>query len=156
MSIINKKYSPIIAIIFIISLLVFVTIKSNILTQESRNSDITYTEISLDQAVDRFAEGTYLFIDTRSKFFYQMGHIKNAINFPIENLVVILNDFGYKYPKNTKIVIYCDGLTCTSSYSLAKLLCNRGYYNVEVFFNGWGAWINSSYPIDQINEFPPQ
>jgi rhodanese-related sulfurtransferase len=131
---------------------IFLFIKSNIFTQASRNLDITYTEIAIAQAIDRFDEGSCLFLDTRSNFFYRMGHIKNALNFLIEDFNQIINNFEHKFPKNSKIVIYCDGLTCSSSYTLAKMLCKRGYFNIEVLFKGWEAWVNSSYPIEQCDE----
>jgi len=81
-----------------------------------------------------------------------MGHIKNSLNFPIENFNQRIDDFVYKFPKNSKIVIYCDGLTCSSGYTLAKMLCKRGYFNIEVLFKGWDAWVNSSYPIEKSDD----
>lgn len=134
--------------------MIFLIIQSNIFKQVFRNSDITYTEIILSKAKDRFDEGS-LFLDTRSPFFYRIGHIKNALNFPIENYNQIINYFEQKFPKNLKIVIYCDGKNCSSSYTLAKSLCKRGYFNIEVFFNGWKAWVNNFYPIEQSNELFP-
>ena len=155
MSIIKKKWRKYLLTITIccsISTVIFLIIKSSIFTQVSRISEITYTEIGIAQAIDRFDEGSYLFLDTRSNFFYRVGHIKNALNFPVENFNQIINNFEHKFPKNTKIVIYCDGLTCSSSYTLAKMLCKRGYFNIEVLFKGWEAWVNSSYPIEQGDE----
>ena len=132
--------------------MIFLFIKGNIFANMFRNLDITYTEIGLAQAIDRFNEGSFLFLDTRSNFMYRMGHIKKSLNFPIENYNQIINNFEHKFAKNTKFVIYCDGLTCSSSYALALKLCKRGYFNIEVFFNGWKAWVNSSYPIEKSDE----
>lgn len=129
--------------------MIFLLIKSNIFTQAFKKGDVTYTEIGIDQAIERFDEGSYIFLDTRSNFFYRMGHIKNSINFPIENFNQRIDNFKNKFPKNSKIVIYCDGLSCSSSYILAKMLCKRGYFSIEVLFKGWEAWVNRSYPIEK-------
>lgn len=129
--------------------MIFLLIKNDIFTQAFKKGDITYTEIGVDQAIERFYEGSYVFLDTRSEFFFRMGRIKNSINFPIENSTQRIDDFEKKFPKNSKIVIYCDGLYCSSSYTLAKMLCKRGYLSIEVLFNGWEVWVNRSYPIEK-------
>lgn len=105
--------------------------------------------LRLSEAFDRFASGTYLFVDAREPEEYQTGHIKNAINLPFDTFDDHWPQIEPLLPKDAKIVTYCSGTECDASLLLARLLTQRyGYKTVEIFFGGWPAWSKKQLPID--------
>jgi len=102
--------------------------------------------ISLNDARTFFYSKKALFIDARNPLEYRRGHIRGAINIP-------LNDFDKKKnllaktPKDKLLVTYCDGVECNSSMSLAEKLIGSGYKNVKIFFGGWQDWEANKLPV---------
>jgi rhodanese-related sulfurtransferase len=111
----------------------------------SRNAPVM---ISRDQAKAYFDGGDALFIDSRHEFDYKLGHIKGAINLP-------LNEYNLKMgalvqlPREKLIVIYCDGADCNSSIELSARLFADGFLSVKIFFGGWGEWKAQNLPIEK-------
>jgi rhodanese-related sulfurtransferase len=145
----NKIIKKYIYLLLFVCIAIISLTKMSIISCSPIKKDITYNEISINDAKDRYNKGNYLFVDARNAFYFEMGHIKNAINIPVDRYNNMINLFKNKYPLKTYIVIYCDGTSCSSSYLLAKMLCNEGSTKIEVFFNGWGSWVDKSYPIDK-------
>lgn len=73
-----------------------------------------------------------LVIDLREKEHYEKGHLKNAINIPI-NCITDNMDFLEKY-KDNKILLYC-GIG-SQSKSVAKVLAINGYEEIYSLANG--------------------
>jgi NADPH-dependent 2,4-dienoyl-CoA reductase/sulfur reductase-like enzyme/rhodanese-related sulfurtransferase len=70
--------------------------------------------------VDKYLDEKTI-LDVRTKKEYEMGHIKNAINIPVDSLRENLN----KLDKKKDIIVYCrSGLR---SYIAYKILINNGY-----------------------------
>lgn len=104
--------------------------------------------IGLDEARSLFENGQALFIDARHEFDYKLGHIKGAINIP-------LNEYDAKksilaeYAKEKIIIAYCDGAECNSSIELAARLFADGFTSVKIFFGGWREWSGGQLPVEQ-------
>lgn len=107
-----------------------------------------YKEIDLAKAKERFDQG-WLFVDARSQLSWKEKHIKGAICFPAGEFLQRIIEFEKNYPKETKMVVYCAGVGCSSSYFLAERLAERGYKNIEVFYGGWNQWIQANYPAEE-------
>jgi rhodanese-related sulfurtransferase len=107
-----------------------------------------YKEIDLAKAKERFDQG-WLFVDARSQLSWKEAHIKGAISFPAGEFLQRISDFEKNYPKDTKMVVYCAGVGCSTSYFLAERLAERGYKNIEVFFGGWSQWVQAGYPTEK-------
>ena len=102
------------------------------------------------EAFDRFASKSYVFVDAREPDEYQTGHIKDAINLPFESFDEYWPKIEPLLPKDTNIVTYCSGSECDASLMLARLLIQKyGYQNVEIFFGGWQLWDNRKLPMDR-------
>ncbi|MEW6456874.1 MAG: rhodanese-like domain-containing protein [Acidobacteriota bacterium] len=106
-------------------------------------------EISLSEAKEKYDKGGYLFVDARSELVFKLGHIKGAVNLPVSEFSKMIGEFEKNHPKDTKIIVYCSGSSCASSYTLANYLINRDYTSVEVFFGGWNSWVQAKYPIER-------
>lgn len=107
-----------------------------------------YKEIDLEKAKERFDKG-WLFVDARSQLSWKEEHIKGAISFPAGEFLQRIIEFEKNYPKDTKMVVYCAGVGCTSSFFLADRLAERGYKNIEVFYGGWNQWVQANYPTEK-------
>lgn len=59
--------------------------------------------ISLADAKKDFDAGSAVFIDTRAETGFKTGHIKGAINIPMESFAVRYKEV----PKDKKIIAYC-------------------------------------------------
>ena len=105
--------------------------------------------IGIEEAIQKFDEGTWLFFDARATPFYNNSHIHGAVSITHEYIEKNAIEFERVYSKKSKIVVYCDGAGCSSSYDLAKLLKDLGYKDTEVFFEGWNKWTRAGYPIDK-------
>lgn len=83
-----------------------------------------------------------ILIDTRSENDYQQGHIVNATNMPLADLVS-----GNKNIENLKgkhVIAYCtSGMT---SKSACKYLIKSGVKNVFNLTGGINGWINDKLP----------
>ncbi len=102
--------------------------------------------ISATEAKAQFDGGQAIFIDARHEFDYKRGHIKGAVNVP-------LNSFNAEHiiatiPRDRVVIAYCDGIECNSSIELAGRLYDAGYSNVKIFFSGWQDWTSNKYPTE--------
>ena len=64
-----------------------------------------------------------IIIDIRNSYYYNMGHIRDAISIPYYNL---LNNYGHYLNKDNTYYLYCD--TGEQSYDIALRLCEFGYH----------------------------
>ena len=117
-----------------------------------RNPDSTavqYTysypnSISVDD-VDSLRSLSAVLIDARLPEFYKAGHIPGAVNIPFEDLNPYLDKL-FTIPKDTMVILYCDGDDCELSYDLALYMIQRGFRRVYDFQGGWEQWIASGLP----------
>ena len=95
-----------------------------------------------------YDSGEALFIDARAHEFYEEGHIKGALSFPVGQFDLLIDDFMDKYPADTAFVTYCSGRECTDSHKLAQYLSEMGYTKINVFIDGYPGWEAQRYPIE--------
>lgn len=102
-------------------------------------------EISLSDAAALFQSGRALFVDARDELTYAEGHIKGAVDLPLEN-------FDYDYPRlavlmtGKTVITYCDGERCRLSHDLAEKLRTKGI-DARMLGNGWTQWLNATLPV---------
>lgn len=92
-----------------------------------------YTVIDYNKAVEILKEENTVIIDVRGEDEYNSGHIKDAINIPLDNISKI------EYDKDMKIILYC--ATGVRSTEAAKKLSDLGYtniYNLDGGLLNWG------------------
>ncbi len=107
--------------------------------------------ITFEEAEELFSKGEALFIDSRPEEAFQEGHILGATNIPFEEQKEgdILNLFSLALEGT--LVVYCDGSECRSSVELAKLLHEKGFKDIKVFFGGWIEWKKEGLPVSSEN-----
>ena len=103
-------------------------------------------------------QGQVTVVDARKKGEYVEEHIPGAINVPYKEKSAKSPDFDAsedkwdmsKYPgdKNTKLVVYCNGVKCWKSYKSIVRLVKAGYKNVNWLREGFPGWTNKGYPTE--------
>ncbi len=68
-----------------------------------------------------------IIIDIRNNYYYNMGHIKNAISIPYYNLV---NNYSHYLEKDNTYYLYCD--MGDQSYEISKRLNSIGYNTYSI------------------------
>lgn len=91
----------------------------------------SYKTITSTEAINITRNKNAVIIDVRTKEEYSLGHIKNAINNPIDS-------FNVNYDKDTIIIVYC--ASGVRSANAANLLINQGYTNVYNLDGGLANW----------------
>jgi rhodanese-related sulfurtransferase len=104
-------------------------------------------EIALKDAALLFLSGRAVFLDARSQFEFQLGHIQGALSLPPRNFAADFQDIKPLLAGKEAVIAYCDGPDCPLSHSLAKHLIDAGVKNVYVLVNGWSLWQAEKLPV---------
>jgi thiosulfate/3-mercaptopyruvate sulfurtransferase len=139
----------------LISMMLFTAVALNALT----------LRIELDELSNKLAE--YTILDVRDKFTFESGHIKGALNFPVNltyehksidgkitepnKMQSILRKLGLDV--NDKIVIYDDG-TFFDASRLFWTLEVYGFKNVRLLNGGYEEWEELELPISRETTLP--
>ncbi|TVM19259.1 rhodanese [Oceanidesulfovibrio indonesiensis] len=105
-------------------------------------------EIALKDAALLFMTNRAVFLDARSQFEYEAGHIQNSLSVPVEDFAYLFEEIEPQLQGKEAIITYCDGERCPLSHELADLLEEKGFDNVYVLKNGWTLWKNEGLPIE--------
>lgn len=81
-------------------------------------------------------------VDVRVPIDFKEAHIAGAVSFPFYKLPK-----EAVWPKQTPLVLYCDGKGCPLSYDSALSLIKKGYKDVKVLSGGIREWELKEYPI---------
>ena len=103
--------------------------------------------ISVKDAAMLFLSGRAVFLDARSRFEYQDGHIQGALSVPVEEFGFLFDELKPKLQGKDALITYCDGERCPLSHELAASLREAGFDNVRVLINGWTLWNREGLPV---------
>lgn len=107
--------------------------------------------IKLSQVLELYNSKSAIFVDARDQWDFSENHITGAINIPEfsfdENEFMQIN-----IPKESVLVIYCDGDDCDTSKRLAIQISKLGYKDIYVFLDGIKTWIESKLPISNVKK----
>lgn len=104
--------------------------------------------VGLDEARTLHAAGRAVFVDARSAGDYRLGHIKGALNRPLDDFSGRSAQALAAVPKDAAVITYCDGERCELSHELAENLKMEGWKNVRVLVNGWTLWTRAGLPSE--------
>lgn len=103
-------------------------------------------EIKGDELKKWVDEGKKLVImDNRGKADYDKEHIKDAVLFPVDDLIKDQN-LASRFQKTDVLVAYCNGVKCWRSPATMKLLQSLGYTNLFWYRDGLPDWIKKDFP----------
>ena len=105
--------------------------------------------ITLSQAMADFQSHNTIFLDARLEVDYKIGHIPKALNLPFEEFEQYYPGIEPLLSKDKNIITYCDGTECETSLFLARLLKERGFEKLKIFFGGWSEWEKAGLPVEK-------
>lgn len=99
--------------------------------------------VSLKQKME---EDDILLLDVRTadEFTGEQGHIKNALNIPLEELSARLNELSDYLEKPVALICFTD----RRSAKAAQLMTKNGFADVHVVKQGMKDWHNNNYPVE--------
>lgn len=103
--------------------------------------------ITTDQMKQIIKTGNALVIDSRNSEAYLKGHIPTAINIPF------LDVFNYieklqSIPRDTLIIIYCEGVHCELSKNLSQFLKGMNFTRTFIYHDGIKVWNAQNLPLE--------
>jgi rhodanese-related sulfurtransferase len=115
-------------------------------SQQTGQQANAITKISVWEGFEAFRSGSAIFLDARSEYDFNVGHIPHAHNIPPGKRFTMES----KNPKaKSKLIItYCQGRDCPLADELAKAISAAGFTNIKVMPEGWEAWSQSGYPVE--------
>ena len=115
--------------------------------------DAAIHRLNPTEAKQDFDRGDAIFVDVRSAFAYEAGHIPGALHLPSRASMAQLRRALASYSANTRVIAYCSGGGCQSSSTLAKRLVEESVRDeVYVLTGGWPAWQAAGFPVAEGEE----
>jgi len=103
--------------------------------------DNEYT-VPRDDVAGLVRGGNALLLDVRPRTEFEAGHLRGAVNIPIEELSARLNEL----PRDRRIIAYCRGEYCLMADEAAQLLISHGF-DVVRLEGGWPEWQSEGRPV---------
>lgn len=88
-----------------------------------------------------------IIIDARKRSDYALGHLPGAINIPVDLSDEERRSTVNPWPKDARILIYCQSSACDYDERIATFLYTEGYTNIALYEGGWVDW--QSHQIQQ-------
>lgn len=105
----------------------FLVLLSGCSGNDTESTISTYETISAEKAKEKMDQGNVIIVDVRTKEEYEEGHIKDAINIPLDEIDQASNQLA----KNDTILIYCR--SGNRSAKAAKKLYEMEYTSIYDF-----------------------
>ena len=83
-----------------------------------------------------------LLLDVRPRAEFEAGHLRGAVNIPIDELSARVDDL----PRDRQIITYCRGEYCLFADEAAELLRSQGF-DVVRLEGGWPEWQSEGRPV---------
>ncbi|WP_027722797.1 rhodanese-like domain-containing protein [Maridesulfovibrio zosterae] len=106
------------------------------------------SEIGTQDLFQDYDSGKFTFVDARSDTDYDMGHIPSALNIPYWAIGEELDGMVQQIEPGKPIIVYCDGLSCGKSMTVAKKLEAKGLRDISVYAEGIDGWISSGRDLE--------
>lgn len=112
--------------------------------------------VPTDVAYYWYARGEARFADTRSQSEFDVSHVFGAVLSPAGDGIDMPDDPVLQWPKEDRIITYCDCPHHLSSLRAASLR-SRGYKEVYALDKGFSAWREHDFPLagKDIGRVPP-
>jgi rhodanese-related sulfurtransferase len=112
--------------------------------EKAKEGYVVLTSEEVKFLVDRKEPGTVI-LDARTPKEYQEVHIQGALSLPDSDLAK--DPKLLTWPKETKLVFYCNGVKCGKSKKAALIALEAGYSRVYVYGEGMPVWEEKGYAI---------
>lgn len=99
--------------------------------------------IPADELIERVKQDLVTVLDVRPKEEFEAGHVRGAINIPIEELEEHLKQFN----PSQEIVAYCRGPHCILAFDAVAKLREKGF-QARRLENGYPEWKIAGHPVN--------
>ncbi|MCF6178807.1 MAG: rhodanese-like domain-containing protein [Geopsychrobacter sp.] len=125
-----------------------VVVKSASLNQPAQQfpQPVDYEELD-----DLLATGSR-FIDARDAHLYADSHLPGAISLPLGEVDQRLEAFSAQVPRETSLILYCNGFGCPDSFDLGVRLIAEGYRQVKVYEGGFPEWRDRGRQLETVEK----
>ena len=114
---------------------------TSISIQQQSTGQLAYKSISVSDASAMIQSSTNLLIvDVRTPGEFAQGHLKDAINIPLSDLPLRIDELD----RNRPVLVYCQ--TGVRSAQASTILVNARFTQIYDMEGGLNAWINAGYP----------
>ena len=96
--------------------------------------------------VEKLLDTDTVFIDARLTADYQAGHLKGAINIPVNASDEEYQKTTSHIDKNARIIIYCQSAGCPFAQKITFRMQADGYSHISIFKGGWQKWSADNNP----------
>lgn len=137
------KVSGRVAIIVIVAVAAL-AVAAGFYTAELWRNDVDYGNVSIDTVSGLIKDNPDMVIlDVRTTTEYSEGHIKDAVNIPVDTLETRLDELS----QDAKILVYCR--TENRSSTAVNILEENGFTKLYHMHEGISVWIEQGYPVIQ-------
>ena len=109
----------------------------NHLEAQARRENIPL--VDYDYLLQAINEQSHIVLDARSIDDYEAGQISGAFSLPASSQLADSDIFSILVNED-KLLIYCDGIECDDSLTLALTLRDHGFTNLVIYPGGWNEW----------------
>lgn len=110
--------------------------------------------IDLAMARRLFDKKAAVFVDARSSWPYQLGHVPGALNVPPSDIPAAFDAALADLSRDTTLVVYCSGATCNLGNKLAQQLAEEmDFTRIYAFAGGFPQWEEAGYPMESEGPF---
>jgi len=103
--------------------------------------------INLEELLTRLKSKNIVLLDVRPEREYNMGHIPQAINIPVEELSTKLK----KLPKSKEYIAYCRGTFCLFADEAVNILSKKGF-KARRLVEGFPDWKAKGLKVEVIHD----
>ncbi len=96
-------------------------------------------KVSMKTVRRSLGNGT-IFVDARLARDFEMGHLEDAINVPVDANDGKCQQAMAHIVKDASIIVYCQSRACKFAETVAIKLVDWGFVNVSIYRGGWREW----------------
>jgi len=132
------------AAIIVIVAVAALAVAAGFYTAELWRNDVDYGNVSIDTASGLIEDNPdMVLLDVRTTTEYSEGHIKDAVNIPVDTLETRLDELS----QDDEILVYCR--TGNRSSTAVNILEENGFTKLYHMHEGISVWIEQGYPVIQ-------
>lgn len=132
------------SVMMIVTLVVLAAASLALGAEKKQEPFTVLTSDEVKAMIDRHEPGMVV-IDARTPLEFQEVHIRGAVNIPWPLLEK--NPAALDFPRDAKLVFYCNGYKCGKSPKAARLAATLGYRHLYVMSEGMPAWEEKGFAI---------
>jgi rhodanese-related sulfurtransferase len=97
-------------------------------------------KMKTDEVARLLGGSDVVIVDARVPGDYNAGHLKGAINIPVDTPAKEVAQNLVHVPKTSRVIVYSHSSGCPYGGRVAREVMALGYHNVAIFKGGWIEW----------------